>query len=382
LGGAAVALSACGDSDPPTDDDAGEVHLDGATRDATLGQDSGTSPRDAGAGTDNGTAPPPRVDAGSDPVDVRGKDVGGAIDTGTAPDATTTRDAGTGTKDATTTLDVAIKPDGKNAPDVGSPMDATWPTDAGPSGDASRPGWTLIFSDEFNAASGTGVDTTKWNLVNKGDGFGNNELEFYTNRTNNAYQDGNGFLVIKVIKESYMGREYTSARLESNGKFEHTYGRYEARLQLPRGQGIWPAFWMLGNDIGSAGWPNCGEIDIMENIGKEPSIVHGSLHGPGYSGGNPLGQAYTLPGGAKFADGFHTFAVEWEQSAIRFYVDDMLYGTKTPSDTPNGAKWVYDHPFYLLLNVAVGGTWPGSPDSTTTFPQTMLVDYVRVYTKQ
>jgi beta-glucanase (GH16 family) len=251
--------------------------------------------------------------------------------------------------------------------------------DAGSAADAGRPGWTLVFSDEFDGPNGTGVDAAKWNLVNKGDGFGNNELEFYTNRTNNAAMDGQGSLVIHVIKEQYMGRDYTSARLESNGKFERAYGRVEARLQVPRGQGIWPAFWMLGNNIGSAGWPTCGEIDIMENIGKEPAIVHGSLHGPGYSGGNPLGAAYTLPGGQKFADAFHVFAVEWETNVIRFYVDDHLYETRTPADVPAGARWVYDHPFYLLLNVAVGGQWPGAPDQTTVFPQTMSVDYVRVY---
>jgi beta-glucanase (GH16 family) len=251
--------------------------------------------------------------------------------------------------------------------------------DAGSGADAGRPGWTLVFSDEFNGPSGTGVDATKWNLVNKGDGFGNNELEFYTNRANNAAMDGQGSLVIHVIKEQYMGRAYTSARLESNGKFERAYGRVEARIKVPRGQGIWPAFWMLGNNIGSVGWPTCGEIDIMENIGKEPAIVHGSLHGPGYSGGNPLGAAYTLPGGQKFADAFHVFAVEWETNVIRFYVDDHLYETRTPADVPAGARWVYDHPFYLLLNVAVGGQWPGSPDQTTVFPQTMSVDYVRVY---
>jgi beta-glucanase (GH16 family) len=241
------------------------------------------------------------------------------------------------------------------------------------------PGWNLVYSDEFEGPKGTAVDSSKWNLVNKGDGFGNNELEFYTNRTDNAALDGNGSLVITAKKESYMGRDYTSARLESNGKFERAYGRVEARIKIPRGQGIWPAFWMLGNNIGTVSWPTCGEIDIMENIGKEPSIVHGSMHGPGYSGGNPLGAAYTLPNGEKFADAFHVFAIEWETNVVRFYVDDHLYETRTPADVPTNAKWVYDHPFYILLNVAVGGQWPGSPDSTTTFPQTMTVDYVRVY---
>ena len=248
-------------------------------------------------------------------------------------------------------------------------------------GAPNLPGWTLVWSDEFNGAKGTAVDSTKWNMVNKGDGFGNNELEFYTNRTDNAAMDGNGSLVITAKKESYMGKDYTSARLESSGKFEHAYGRFESRIKIPKGQGIWPAFWMVGNDIGTAGWPTCGEIDIMENIGKEPSIVHGSLHGPGYSGANPLGAAYTLPNGGKFADDFHIFAIEWETNVIRFYVDDHLYETRTPTDVPAGKKWVYDHPFSLLLNVAVGGQWPGSPDGTTMFPQTMTVDYVRVYGK-
>jgi beta-glucanase (GH16 family) len=136
---------------------------------------------------------------------------------------------------------------------------------------------------------------------------------------------------------------------------------------------------MLGANIAEVSWPNCGEIDIMENIGKEPTLVHGSLHGPGYSGGNPLGAPYNLPNKQPFADAFHVFAVEWEKDVVRFYVDDALYQTRTPKDLPGAAQWVYDHPFFLLLNVAVGGQWPGSPDDTTTFPQTLTVDYVRVY---
>ena len=247
----------------------------------------------------------------------------------------------------------------------------------GSGGEPTRPGWKLVWSDEFNGPAGSAVDGSKWNLVNKGDGFGNNELQFYRNGTQNAAMDGNGSLVITAKKETYQNRQYTSARLESNGKYEVKYGRIESRLQVPKGQGIWPAFWMLGNDISQVSWPNCGEIDIMENIGKEPTIVHGTLHGPGYSGGNAVGAAYTLPNGGKFADAFHEFAVEWEENVVRFYVDGNLYQTRKPSDVPG--RWVYDHPHFLLLNVAVGGQWPGSPDSTTTFPQTMKVDYVRVY---
>jgi beta-glucanase (GH16 family) len=244
---------------------------------------------------------------------------------------------------------------------------------------SSLPDWKLVWSDEFNGPRGTPVDPSKWNALDKGDGFGNNELEYYTKRTENAALDGDGSLVISALKEKYSGRDYTSARLESLGTFEQAYGRFEARLQVPRGQGLWPAFWLLGSNIGTVSWPDCGEIDIMENIGKEPTVVHGTLHGPGYSGASPIGASYSLPSNADFADGFHTFAVEWEQNAIRFYVDGVLYKTRTPADLPSGTRWVYDHPFFVLLNVAVGGQWPGSPDATTTFPQRMLIDYVRVY---
>jgi beta-glucanase (GH16 family) len=252
---------------------------------------------------------------------------------------------------------------------------------------ASRPqsptGWTLTWSDEFNAPDGTPADNTKWGLETGGNGWGNQELEYYTNRSENSFQQG-GNLVIKVLQEKHIGtdqvtRDYTSARLKTAGKFSQRYGRFEARIKIPRGQGIWPAFWMLGDDIGQVGWPKCGEIDIMENIGKEPSLVHGTIHGPGYSGDKGPGSPFALPDNAHFADDFHIYAVEWEPKAIRFYVDDHLYATRTPAELPQGTKWVYDHPFFLLLNVAVGGSWPGNPDATTQFPQTMLVDYVKVY---
>jgi len=248
---------------------------------------------------------------------------------------------------------------------------------------AAVPAWKLVWSDEFNGPNGSAVDASKWVTETGGGGWGNNELEYYTARRENAFQqDGN--LVIKVLQEKYTGpddatRNYTSARLKTLGKFSQTYGRFEARIKIPRGQGIWPAFWMLGNDIDKPGWPTCGEIDIMENIGKEPALVHGTIHGPGYSGEHGIGAPYALSSGQPFADDFHIYAVEREPNAIRFYVDDHLYTTRTPADLPKGAKWVYDHPFFLLLNVAVGGGWPGNPDATSTFPQTMLVDYVRVY---
>jgi len=243
--------------------------------------------------------------------------------------------------------------------------------------------WSLVWSDEFNAPNGAPVDATKWTAEVGGSGWGNNELEYYTNRIDNADQE-NGALVIKAKSETYTGsdnvtRNYTSARLITRNKFSQTYGRFEARIKIPFGQGMWPAFWMLGDNIGTAGWPNCGEVDIMENIGREPATVHGTFHGPGYSGANGISASYSLTNGKKFADDFHTYAVEWEPNVVRFYVDGLLYKTRTPADLPPGTTWVFDHPFFIILNVAVGGFWPGNPDGTTVFPQTMQVDYVRVY---
>ena len=247
----------------------------------------------------------------------------------------------------------------------------------------SLPGWTLMWSDEFNGPDGSPVDSSKWVSEAGGNGWGNQELEYYTTRPENAFQQG-GNLVIKALREKYSGqdnvsREFTSARLKTLGKFTQKYGRFEARIKIPKGQGIWPAFWMLGDDIEKKGWPKCGEIDIMENIGKEPALVHGTIHGPGYNGANGIGSPFGLPGDVPFADDFHLYAVEWGPKFIRFYVDDHLYATRTPAELPKGTKWVYDHPFFMLLNVAVGGGWPGNPDDSTEFPQTMLVDYVRVY---
>ncbi|WP_228717330.1 glycoside hydrolase family 16 protein [Allosaccharopolyspora coralli] len=148
-------------------------------------------------------------------------------------------------------------------------------------------------------------------------------------------------------------------------------------MKMPRGQGMWPAFWMLGDDCGDVGWPDCGEIDVMENIGSEPGTVHGTLHGPGYSGSDGLGSSYSLPDGQDFADDFHVFAVDWLPEAITWSVDGQVYGTKTPADT-GGDPWVFDTPFFLILNLAVGGDWPGDPDETPSSPQQLIVDYVRV----
>src|SRR5262245_5662069 len=241
--------------------------------------------------------------------------------------------------------------------------------------------WTLTWSDEFDGSAGTPPKATKWVAETGGQGWGNQEREYYTARTENAALDGSGHLAITARAESldssyhcwYGACRYTSARLKTQGRFEQTYGRFEARLRIPRGQGIWPAFWMLGNDIGSVGWPTSGEIDIMENIGREPNTVHGTIHGPGYSGGEGIGAGYTI--GGAFADAFHTFAVEWGPDFIAWFVDGVQYQRRTPADL-GGDRWVFNHPFFMIMNVAVGGFWPGDPDGSTVFPQQLVVDYV------
>lgn len=247
--------------------------------------------------------------------------------------------------------------------------------------------WRLSWGDEFNGRAGERVDAAKWSAEVGGSGWGNKEFEFYTDRAKNAHTDGRGSLVIKAFRETlppnfacwYGPCLYTSARLTTKNTFSQAYGRFEARIKIPQGQGIWPAFWLLGKNIGEVGWPACGEIDIMENIGREPSTVYGTLHGPGFSAGKAVGASYALPNKGRFADAYHVYAVEWEPDAIRWYVDGRLYQTRTRADLPDGGRWVYDRPFFIILNLAVGGTWPGDPDAGTPFPQTMLIDYVRVY---
>jgi beta-glucanase (GH16 family) len=245
-----------------------------------------------------------------------------------------------------------------------------------------KPTWVLTWSDEFNGPFGSAPDPAKWVVERGGNGWGNSELQYYTARGQNVRQE-NGNLVIEAIKEKFTApdrrvRNYTSARLKSQGRFAQEYGRFEARIKVPYGRGIWPAFWLLGDDFPTAGWPACGEIDIMENLGSQPSTIHGTMHGPGYSGENSLSGSFTFPN-AHVGDDFHVFAAEWEPQAVRFYVDGELYQTKTPADLPPGKRWVFDHPFFVVLNLAVGGSLPGSPEASTVFPQRLLVDYVRVY---
>jgi len=237
--------------------------------------------------------------------------------------------------------------------------------------------WKLIWSDEFSGPANSAPDSAKWTYDVGATGWGNRELEEYTKSTENAFLDGDGHLVIRTQRSD--AGKITSARIKTKQKFTFTYGKVEARIRIPFGQGIWPAFWMLGDNIDTARWPSCGEIDIMENIGREPSIVHGTVHGPGYSGDKGITAQQALPAGQKLSDDFHVFAAVWTRDSIEFSIDGATYSKVTPASLPQGAKWVYDHPFFLILNLAVGGNWPGNPDDSTTFPQTMIVDYVRVY---
>ncbi|MEU1295084.1 family 16 glycosylhydrolase [Streptomyces sp. NPDC005840] len=240
----------------------------------------------------------------------------------------------------------------------------------------------VAFSDTFDGPAGAAVDGSKWQ-IETGDNVNNHERQYYTSGAKNAALDGQGHLVITARRENpsnyqcwYGTCQYTSARLNTAGKFNAQYGHVEARMKIPRGQGMWPAFWMLGTPVN---WPDSGEIDVMENVGFEPSTVHGTLHGPGYSGSGGIGAGYSLPGGQAFADAFHTFAVDWAPDSITWSVDGTVYQRRTPADL-GGRSWVFNRPFFLILNLAVGGYWPGDPDGSTAFPQQLLVDSVSVTT--
>ena len=238
--------------------------------------------------------------------------------------------------------------------------------------------WELVWSDDFTGTAGTSPDNAKWSFdIGTGiNGWGNSELQYYTNRPSNAQKDGSGNLVITARSESYAGSGFTSARIKTKNLFEQSYGRFEARIKTPTGPGLWPAFWMLGSNIDATPWPQCGEIDIMEQRGQEPFITHGSVHGPGYSGANAKTKAYALANG-RFDTDYHIYAIEWGENYIDYFVDNFLYQRITPDDVTG--QWVYDHPFFIILNVAVGGNFVGFPTTGTPFPQSMYVDYVRVY---
>ncbi|MGE5375387.1 MAG: choice-of-anchor Q domain-containing protein, partial [Bacteroidota bacterium] len=250
--------------------------------------------------------------------------------------------------------------------------------------------WQLVWSDEFNSKAVTAPNPNVWGqevgdgTVNGIPGWGNSELEFYTGGTANVATDGKGSLVITTKQADgslmcYYGPcQYTSARLLSNKRFEAAYGRVEARIKVAKGAGLWPAFWMLGTNLDQVGWPQGGEIDIMENVGRLPNTVFGTLHGPGYSGGQSYGDTTDL--GQPVGDDYHVFAVEWQPDTITWTVDSQPYFTASSSDPfLVGKEWVFNHPFYLLMNVAVGGNFGGAVGPDTSFPQTTSIDYVRLY---
>ncbi|WP_339624870.1 glycoside hydrolase family 16 protein [uncultured Winogradskyella sp.] len=243
----------------------------------------------------------------------------------------------------------------------------------------------LVIADEFNV-EGT-PDASLWSFeVGDGTaqgipGWGNNELQYYTDRPENVTVE-NGVLVITAQQEVFEGSNYTSGRLVTKDLFEQQYGRFEARIRLPYGKGIWPAFWLLGSDCDENPWPQCGEIDIMEYLGDSPTVVFGTAHGPNFSGAESISKEYELEN-SRFDTQFHVFGIEWGPDYINYYVDGDLYQTITPDtvneETDGAGQWVFNRPFYIILNIAVGGNLPGSPNAQTVFPQRMFVDYVRVY---
>ncbi|MBQ4822343.1 glycoside hydrolase family 16 protein [Aquimarina sp. MMG016] len=244
----------------------------------------------------------------------------------------------------------------------------------------------LVAEDNFDVDGQ--INTSFWNFdIGDGSeqglpGWGNNELQFYTDRSENVTVE-NGFLLITAKEENFNGAQYTSARIQTKGKFQQRYGRFEARIRLPFGQGMWPAFWLLGDDSDGNIWPQIGEIDIMENTGDAPTEIFGTVHGPGYSGEDSISKTYTLEND-RVDTGFHIYGIEWGADYINYYIDDVLYYQITPEDvneeTDGQGTWVFnDRQFYIILNLAIGGNLPGPPNAETVFPQTMVVDYVRVY---
>lgn len=242
--------------------------------------------------------------------------------------------------------------------------------------------WTMVWSDEFEGSAGQAPDASKWTYdIGRGtDGWGNQELQYYTDRPENVSLDGNGNLVITARRETFGGAPFTSARINTKNLFDQSYGRFEARMITPFGPGMWPAFWLLGSNIDVVNWPQCGEIDVMEMRGQQPDIIHGSVHGPTYSAGDAITQSYTSPD-SRFDAGFHVYAIEWQKGQIDFFVDDFLYQRITPEDLDDDdAEWVFDDsPFYMLINLAVGGDYVGFPISQTIFPQQLIIDWVRVF---
>ena len=240
----------------------------------------------------------------------------------------------------------------------------------------SYPGYNLVWNDEF---TGSALDINTWNQEtgNGSGGWGNNELEYYSNSTKNTFLS-NGNLIIEARKEPVSGFNYTSGRMTTQNKKTFTFGRIDIRAKLPVGKGIWPALWMLGTNITSVSWPACGEIDIMELIGTYPGRTYGTIHWKPVTGTNTSkGAEYNLSSG-NFSQQFHVFSIIWTQDMIKWLVDDQLFLTTTKADF-GAANYPFNAPQFFIFNVAVGGNWPGPPDANTTFPQRMFVDYVRVF---
>lgn len=250
--------------------------------------------------------------------------------------------------------------------------------------------WRLAWSDEFNGSAGARVDSTKWNY-DIGDGcaagicgWGNEEKESYTSAPGNVALNGRGQLQIVARRapaglDCYYGPcRYTSGRITSRGKVIARPGRVEARTKLPTGQGLWPAFWMLGTSFGAVPWPESGELDILENRGSEPATTSSAIHGKGYSGETLFAHAQVLERGT-VADSYHVYAIEWDSLQARFFVDRIPHLTVTRAELERHGKSVLDQSFFLILNLAVGGKFDGDPESDAIFPAKMLVDYVRIY---
>jgi beta-glucanase (GH16 family) len=240
------------------------------------------------------------------------------------------------------------------------------------------PKYELVWSDEFD---GDSLDPAKWDFIISGRGGGNGELQYYLKENTRVEK---GLLIIEARKEKHAGpdgaRDYTSSRIRTKNKADWKFGRFEIRAKLPTGKGIWPAIWMMPTENRYGNWPNSGEIDIMELIGSQPNRVHGTLHyGDRDKRQLEKGDSYKLEKGS-FADDFHVFRLDWEPKTMRWYVDDKLFQTQTDWHTRNANfPAPFDQKFHLILNLAIGGAWPGNPDAKTTFPQSMQVDWVRVY---
>jgi beta-glucanase (GH16 family) len=249
---------------------------------------------------------------------------------------------------------------------------------------APAPTKTIVWSDEFDGPAGAPPDSSKWGFDTGGGGWGNKELESYTARPSNASLDGAGHLTVTARAEKYTGadgitRYYTSARLQTLHTFQFEYGVVQARIRVPTGQGLVAQFWALGHEAyeGSGAWPSCGEIDTMEVLGSEASVVNGTLHAPWPWAPNGVGG--TFNSATTLSAGFHTYSMQWSPNAVSFLLDGAVYETVTPAKLPAGAAWPFQHPYFLLLDLAVGGVWPGSPNASTQFPARMLIDWVRVW---